>query len=151
MKYLLLIMVLFFSLQLKAEDKTYENIPCMAEIESKTLYEGFCTLHAEENFQNKDEFNVVVNKDVLCDDESEGCSYFYYAQQHKILGKYYWQVSFNGEKNANHAHWNLGEDFDIEIWFISFGSPQYNQEYPEGVCFFKAEYKFCFAYPRSSK
>lgn len=141
-------MFLFFSLQVKAKESIrYENIPCMAEIESKTLYEGFCTLHAEENFQNKDEFTIIVSKDVLCDDGSENCSYFYYADQHKILGKHFWQVSFNGEKTTSHAQWNLGEDFDIEIWFIPSDSPIFNMEYLRGVCFFKAGYKFCFGYP----
>ena len=87
---------------------------------------------------DKDNFNVQALKDVLCDDNTSGCAYFFYAQQDKLLGKYFWEASFNVSKEINKAQYYI-RPMDIDLYFI----PGYDGS---GVCFIKDEDKFCFEY-----
>ena len=76
-------------------------------------------------------------KDVLCDDNTSGCAYFFYAQQDKLLGKYFWEASFNVSKEINRAQYYI-RPMDIDYYEPPGGG--------SGVCFIKDDTKFCFEY-----
>ena len=72
---------------------------CFIQHEGKVLVDNeICKMGSDDMpIDKKDEFLVVVTKYVACDDGSSGCQYFFYAQQDRFLGKYYWEVNFNDQ------------------------------------------------------
>ena len=112
---------------------------CLIQFDGKVLVDNeICKMGSDDMpIDKKDEFLVVVTKYVACDDGSNGCQYFFYAQQDKLLGKYYWEVSFNGEKDMVKAVVSF-RPADIDYYLPSGGG--------SGVCFIKENNKFCFEY-----
>ena len=112
---------------------------CLIQFDGKVLVDNeICKMGSDDMpIDKKDEFLVVVTKYVLCDDGSSGCQYFFYAQQDRELGKFFWEVWFNQEKEMKKAV----EPFrpaDIDYYLPSGGG--------SGVCFIKENNKFCFEY-----
>ena len=118
---------------------------CFIQFEGKVLIDDeICKMGSDDMpIDEKDDFLVVVSKPVLCDDGKEGCSYFFYAQQDKFLGKYFWVVNFNVKKDVKKAvmPFRLA---DIDYYEPSGGG--------FGVCFIDGKEplafvnKFCFEY-----
>ena len=142
MRYFLL--TLFFSLVCIASTSSQEGETewegkCFIQYNGKVLVnDEICMMRSDDMpIDDKDNLLVVVNKDVSCDDGSSGCAFFFYAQQDKLLGKYNWEVRFNGEKTMIKAV----EPFrpaNIGYYLPSGGG--------SGVCFMKDDSKFCFEY-----
>ena len=142
MRYFLL--TLFFSLVCIASTSSQEGETewegkCFIQYNGKVLVnDEICMMRSDDMpIDDKDNLLVVVNKDVSCDDGSNGCAFFFYAQQDKLLGKYNWEVRFNGEKTMKKAV----EPFrpaNIGYYLPSGGG--------SGVCFMKDDSKFCFEY-----
>ena len=138
------LLTLFFSLVCIASASSQERETewegkCFIQYNGKVLVnDEICMMGSDDMpIDDKDNFLVVVSKDVLCVYNSKACSYFFYAQQDKLLGKYNWEVWFNGEKTMKKAV----EPFrpaDIGYYLPSGGG--------SGVCFMKDDSKFCFEY-----
>ena len=141
MKKLLGIIVLGLLLSGNANaDETEWEGKCYIQFEGEVLVDNeICKMSSSDMpIDDKDNFNVQALKDVLCDDNTSGCAYFFYAQQDKLLGKYFWEASFNVSKEINKAQYYI-RPMDIDLYFI----PGYDGS---GVCFIKDEDKFCFEY-----
>ena len=112
---------------------------CLIQFDGKVLVDNeICKMGSDDMpIDKKDEFLVVVTKYVACDDGSNGCQYFFYAQQDRFLGKYYWEVNFNGQKDMMKAVVPI-RPADIDYYLPSGGG--------SGVCFIKEDNKFCFEY-----
>ena len=112
---------------------------CFIQYNGKVLVDDeICKMGSDDMpIDKKDVFLVVVTKYVACDDGGSGCQYFFYAQQNRELGKFFWEVWFNQEKEMKKAV----EPFrpaDIDYYLPSGGG--------SGVCFIKENNKFCFEY-----
>ena len=141
MKKLLGIIVLGLLLSGNANaDETEWEGKCYIQFEGEVLVDNeICKMSSSDMpIDDKDFFIVQVLKDVLCDDNTSGCAYFFYAQQNKLLGKYFWEASFNVSKEINRAQYYI-RPMDINFYFI----PGHDGS---GVCFIKDEDKFCFEY-----
>ena len=112
---------------------------CFIQYNGKVLVDNeICKMGSDDMpIDKKDEFLVVATKYVLCDDGSSGCQYFFYAQQDRFLGKYYWEVNFNGQKDMMKAVVPI-RPADIDYYEPPDGG--------FGVCFIKENNKFCFEY-----
>ena len=122
-----------------AEETEWEG-KCYIQFQGEVLVDNeICKMSSGDMpIDDKDNFNVQALKDVLCDDNTSGCAYFFYAQQDKLLGKYFWEASFNVSKEINKAQYYI-RPMDIDLYFI----PGYDGS---GVCFMKDDSKFCFEY-----
>ena len=55
---------------------------CFIQYEGKVVVNNeMCTMSLSEYGKERDEFSILVSKEVDCDDGSKGCSYFFYANQ----------------------------------------------------------------------
>ena len=142
----IVILGLLFSGNSYAQERLSEwEGQCFIQFEGKVLIDDeICKMSTNDMpIEEKDDFLVVVSKPVLCDDGNEGCSYFFYAQQDKFLGKYFWVVNFNVKKDVKKAvkPFRLA---DIDYYEPSGGG--------FGVCFIDGKEpiafvnKFCFEY-----
>ena len=137
-----IILTLFLSLiwvsYAPANETEWEG-KCYIQFEGELLVDNeICKMSSSDMpIDDKDNFNVQALKDVLCDDNTSGCAYFFYAQQDKLLGKYFWEASFNVSKEINKAQYYI-RPMDIDYYEPPGGG--------SGVCFIKDDTKFCFEY-----
>ena len=117
-----IILILFLTLiwisSASTEETKWEG-KCYIQFEGEVLVNNkICKMSSGDMpIDDKDYFIVQVLKDVLCDDNSSGCAYFFYAQQDKLLGKYFWEASFNVSKEINKAQYYI-RPMDIDIYFV---------------------------------
>ena len=111
---------------------------CFIQYNGKVLVDDeICKMGSDDMpIGEKDNFLVVVTKYILCDDNSSGCSYFFYAQQDRELGKFFWEVNFNGQKDMKKAQMPF-RPANIDHYLPAGGG--------SGVCFIKEDNKFCFS------
>ena len=142
----IVILGLLFSGNSYAQERLSEwEGQCFIQFEGKVLIDDeICKMSTNDMpIEEKDDFLVVVSKPVLCDDGKEGCSYFFYAQQDKFLGKYFWVVNFNVKKDVKKAV------MPFRLADIDYYEPKGGGF---GVCFIDGEEpiaynnKFCFEY-----
>ena len=142
----IVILGLLFSGSAYAQERLSEwEGKCFIQFEGKVLIDDeICKMSTNDMpIDEKDDFLVVVSKPVLCDDGNEGCSYFFYAQQDKFLGKYFWVVNFNVKKDVKKAV------MPFRLADIDYYEPKGGGF---GVCFIDGEEpiaydnKFCFEY-----
>ena len=142
----IVILGLLFSGNSYAQERLSEwEGQCFIQFEGKVLIDDeICKMSTNDMpIDEKDDFLVVVSKPVLCDDGKEGCSYFFYAQQDKFLGKYFWVVNFNVKKDVKKAV------MPFRLADIDYYKPKGGGF---GVCFIDGEdpiafnNKFCFEY-----
>ena len=142
----IVILGLLFSGNSYAQERLSEwEGQCFIQFEGKVLIDDeICKMSTNDMpIEEKDDFLVVVSKPVLCDDGNEGCSYFFYAQQDKFLGKYFWVVNFNVKKDVKKAV------MPFRLADIDYYEPKGGGF---GVCFIDGEEpiaynnKFCFEY-----
>ena len=137
-----IILTLFLSLiwvsYAPANETEWEG-KCYIQFEGELLVDNeICKMSSSDMpIDDKDFFIVQALKDVLCDDNTSGCAYFFYAQQNKLLGKYFWEASFNVSKEINRAQYYI-RPMDIDYYEPPGGG--------FGVCFIKDDTKFCFEY-----
>ena len=138
-----IILTLFLSLiwvsYAPANETEWEG-KCYIQFEGELLVDNeICKMSSSDMpIDDKDYFLVTAQEDGLWDVHTSGCAYFFYAQQFKLLGKYFWEASFNVSKEINKAQYYI-RPMDIDLYFI----PGYDGS---GVCFIKDEDKFCFEY-----
>ena len=142
----IVILGLLFSGSAYAQERLSEwEGKCFIQFDGKVLIDDeICKMSSDDMpIDKKDDFLVVVSKPVLCDDGKEGCSYFFYAQQDKFLGKYFWVVNFNVKKDVKKAV------MPFRLADIDYYEPKGGGF---GVCFIDGEEpiaynnKFCFEY-----
>ena len=137
-----ILLTLFFSLiwvsYAPANETEWEG-KCYIQFEGELLVDNeICKISSSDMpIDDKDFFIVQAQKDVLCDDNTSGCVYFFYAQQNKLLGKYFWEASFNVSKEIKRAQYYI-RPMDIDYYEPPDGG--------FGVCFIKDDTKFCFEY-----
>ena len=113
--------------------ETTTEVSCYAEIKGEEItLDGTCTLSGPDDWQEDDEFTIVLMTEK---DESDPKYYFYYLGQYKLLGKAMWSANMNGGQNSIRAQNFLGEDFDIH-WDKSGKTG--------GVCWENVEHLICF-------
>jgi hypothetical protein len=84
------------------------------------------------------DFQIVAVRDVPCDDGSDGCAYYFYADKFILSFETFYQINYNIDKERTKYPANLGEDFKISEY-----KPNDSES---GLCFIKDKDKFCFAY-----
>ena len=138
------LLALFFSLVCIASTSSQERETewegeCFIQYNGKVLVnDEICQMGSDDMpIDDKDNFLVVVTKDVKCDDGSNGCAFFFYAQQDKYMGEYSREVWFNQQKDMKKAV----EPFRPAVIkdYIVSGNRL-------GTCFVKDNSKFCFKY-----
>ena len=119
-------------------DKIYVNNE-KCKIDQMVMYEKD-KKSLQIKIKNKENFNVRVVKEVLCDDGSNNCAYYFYADFYndKENKKIYSQISFNIDKTKTKYPANLGEDFTIKPYILNNNNV--------GICYIKLEDKFCWGY-----
>ena len=95
-----------------------------------------CKMSLTEMGKEKDDFSIIVSKEVDCDDGSKGCSYFFYASQEKLFKTYIYNVYYNVWKDMTRAGQPI-RPTQIDQYFAGENL---------GACFFKDNHKFCYEF-----
>ena len=110
---------------------------CFIQYEGKVVVNNeMCTMSLSEYGKERDEFTIIVSKEVDCDDGSKGCSYFFYAYKNKLLKTYFFNVYYNVWKDMTQAGQRISPT-RIDEYFVGT---------IDGVCFLKDNHKFCYEF-----
>jgi hypothetical protein len=119
----------FFTFSAYAYEK---DVSCYAVMgNGDVTIDGVCILYSDdENWEADDEFVLILSpKNIELGQDG------YYLFQSKLLGKTYWDASWNGHITATHAQAKLGDDFDI-------GYDKSNKT--SGICWSNESAHICF-------
>ena len=109
---------------------------CFIQYEGKVVVNNeMCTMSLSEYGKERDEFTIIVSKEVDCDDGSKGCSYFFYASKNKLLKTYFFNVYYNVWKDMTRAGQRISPT-RIDEYFVGV----------DGACFLKDNHKFCYEF-----
>ncbi len=110
---------------------------CFIQYEGKVVVNNeMCTMSLTEYGKERDEFSIIVSKEVDCDDGSKGCSYFFYAYKNKLLKTYFFNVYYNVWKDMTRAGQRISPT-RIDEYFVGT---------IDGACFLKDNHKFCYEF-----
>ena len=110
---------------------------CFIQYEGKVVVNNeMCTMSLSEYGKERDEFSILVSKEVDCDDGSKGCSYFFSASQEKLFKTHIYNVYYNVWKDMTRA----GQPIRPTQLDYYYGGENL------GACFFKDDHKFCYEF-----
>ena len=73
-----------------AHEKVNWEGKCFIQYEGKVVVDNeMCKMELSEYGEERDEFSIIVSKEVDCDDGTKNCSYFFYANQEKLFKNTY--------------------------------------------------------------
>ena len=121
--------------------KSYDEInwtgKCFIQYEGKVVVNNeMCTMSLMETGKERDEFTIVVSKEVDCDDGTKNCSYFFYAHQERLFKTHIYYVYYNVWKDMTRA----GQPIRPTQLDYYYGGENL------GACFFKDNHKFCYEF-----
>ena len=117
-------------------DKVNWTGKCFIQYEGKVVVDNeMCTMSLQEYGKEKDEFTIIVSKEVDRDDGTKNCSYFFYAHKNKLLKTYLFNVYYNVWKDMPQAGQRISPT-QIDEYFVGV----------DGVCFIKDNHKFCYEF-----